>query len=363
MDPGQDESDKLIGKVEKEIKKHYSKAKKEVKQKFEDYNRRFGVKDEIKKKQLKAGEITQQEYNDWRKGQIMMGERWKNQLEDLSTDLLNSHNIARSIVNGYLPQAYAIGHNYGTFQIEKGINMSTSYTLYDKSTVERIIKDNPQLLPSLNPKSETARKIREGKIKKWSQKQIQSNCLQGILQGESIPQIAERISNITLQEAKSTIRYARTMITGAENAGRTDSYKRAESMGIELEQQWLATLDDRTRDEHREMDGEHVPVGEEFSNGCRYPGDPLGDPEEIWCCRCTLVPLLTGIPELNQNDDLSDTDLRSTSHMEQESYNEWKKSHMKSQPILSQKQKGESIKNAFIGKYKSAAKRLKDVEP
>ena len=29
MDPGQDESDKLIGKVEKEVKKHYSKAKKD----------------------------------------------------------------------------------------------------------------------------------------------------------------------------------------------------------------------------------------------------------------------------------------------------------------------------------------------
>ena len=284
MDAGQEETEKLLEQIEKDVIDFYSVAKDDIEKKFNDFNRKFNVKDKIKRKQLKAGEITQEEYNKWRQGQLMAGNRWKQQLDVLSTDLLNAHNIAKSIVNGYIPEAYAIGHNFGTYQIESGIQMGTSYTLYDRQTVERIIKDNPQLLPELNPLSETAQKIADGKIKKWEQKQIQSNCLQGILQGESIPQIAERISNITQQEAKSTIRYARTMTTGAENAGRTDSYKRAEDMGIEMEQQWLATLDGRTRHSHRQMDGEHVPIGKKFSNGCEYPGDPDGPAAEIWNC-------------------------------------------------------------------------------
>ena len=360
MDAGQEETEKLLEQIEKDVIDFYSVAKDDIEKKFNDFNRKFNTKDKIKRKQLKAGEITQEEYNKWRQGQLMAGNRWKQQLDVISTDLTNAHNIARSMVNGYMPEMYAIGHNFGTYQIENIGRISTSYTLYDRQTVERLIRDNPDLLPALKPQSETARRIAEGKIKRWTKAQIQSNCLQGILQGESIPEIAERISNITQQEAKSTIRYARTMTTGAENAGRTDSYKRAEDMGIEMEQQWLATLDGRTRHSHRQMDGEHVPIGKKFSNGCKYPGDPDGPAAEIWNCRCTLIPMLTGIPELEEDNGLSKLEVRETSKLN-ESYQDWKKGHGKSEPILKQKETGEAIKWAFIKQYKEASERLKDV--
>ena len=55
-------------------------------------------------------------------------------------------------------------------------------------------------------------------------------------------------------------RYARTMMNGAENAGRNDSYIRANEMGIELEVTWLATLDERTRHSHRLLDRQTRPV-------------------------------------------------------------------------------------------------------
>ena len=284
MDAGQIESERLLKQIERDVIGFYGEAKKDIEHKFNEFNRKTKIKEEIKRKQLKAGEITQDEFNNWLSGQIIAGERWKEQLEVLSSDLTNAHNIAQSMVNGYMPEMYAIGHNYGTYQIEKIAKMSTSYTLYDRQTVERLIRENPEILPKLKPLSKTAKDIRDGKIKKWEKRQIQSTCLQGILQGESIPEIAERISKITMQDAKSTIRYARTMTTGAENAGRINSYKRAENMGIEIEQQWLATLDNRTREEHREMDGEHVKIGEKFSNGCEYPGDPNGDPATVWNC-------------------------------------------------------------------------------
>lgn len=362
MDAGQQETEKLLEQIEKDVIDFYSVAKDDIEKKFNEFNRKFNIKDEVKRKQLKAGEITQEEYNKWRQGQLMAGQRWQQQLDVISTDLTNAHNIARSMVNGYMPEMYAIGHNYGTYQVEKIAKLSGSYTLYDRQTVERLIKDNPDLLPALKPMSETARRIADGRIKAWNKKQIQSTCLQGILQGESIPEIAERISNITGQEAKSTIRYARTMTTGAENAGRVNGYKRAEKMGIEMEQQWLATLDSRTRHSHRDLDGEHVKVGEEFSNGCAYPGDPNGPPSEIWCCRCSLVPMLTGIPELEERNDLSNISERDTSHMEELTYADWKKGKEKPQPIEKQKKTGETIKWKFINEYKRAAERLKDVK-
>lgn len=44
---------------------------------------------------------------------------------------------------------------------------------------------------------------------------------------------------------------------------------------------WVATLDDRTRDEHAAMNGETVPFDSPYPNGDMYPGE--SDP---WNCRC-----------------------------------------------------------------------------
>ncbi len=44
-------------------------------------------------------------------------------------------------------------------------------------------------------------------------------------------------------------------------------------------------------------DGERVPVGGKFSNGCRYPGDLEAAYAETMNCRCTLVPVVAGIDQ------------------------------------------------------------------
>ena len=68
-------------------------------------------------------------------------------------------------------------------------------------------------------------------------------------------------------------------------------------MGIKLKQEWLATLDGRTRHSHRQLDGERREVGKRFSSGCRYPGDPQAAYAEICNCRCTLVAAVDGIDQ------------------------------------------------------------------
>jgi hypothetical protein len=90
------------------------------------------------------------------------------------------------------------------------------------------------------------------------------------------------------------IRSARTIVTGAENKGRQDSYARAEADGIILQKQWLATNDGRTRHSHAALDGAIVDQDKKFDNGLMYPGDPSGRPEEVYNCRCTLVAKVNG---------------------------------------------------------------------
>ncbi len=294
-DLGHKETDEALGKLERRIKKVYVQAYEETEAKLQDYLSRFATKDKIKQEQLRAGKITQDEYNYWRKGQVMIGKRWQEMVDSLASDYTNANRLAMSMVGDSLPGVYALNHNYGTFQVEKGSMVDTSYTLYDRSTVERLIRDNPNLLPKA--------KVNIPKDLRWNKQHINNAVLQGILQGESNDKIASRLRTVTNMNHVAAIRNARTMTTGAENAGRTDSYKRAAEMGIELEQEWLATLDGRTRDSHRALDGERIPLAKDkwhpakFSNGCRYPGDPGGPPWEVYNCRCTLVVAIKGIDQ------------------------------------------------------------------
>lgn len=294
-DLGHKETDEALGKLERRIKKVYVQAYEETEAKLQDYLSRFATKDKIKQEQLRAGKITQDEYNYWRKGQVMIGKRWQEMADSLAADYTNANRLAMSMVGDSLPGVYALNHDYGTFQVEKGSMVDTSYTLYDRSTVERLIRDNPNLLPKA--------KVNVPKDLRWNKQHVNNAVLQGILQGESNDKIASRLQTVTSMNHAAAIRNARTMTTGAENAGRTDSYKRAAEMGIELEQEWLATLDGRTRDSHRALDGERIPLAKDkwhpakFSNGCRYPGDPEGPPWEVYNCRCTLVAAIKGIDQ------------------------------------------------------------------
>jgi len=134
--------------------------------------------------------------------------------------------------------------------------------------------------------------------------------------------IAKRFQSVTNMTESAAMRNARTAVTGAENAGRIDSYIRAEKMGIKMKQMWIATLDSRTRDSHAMLDGEQREVGKKFSNGCRFPGDPSGPGEETYNCRCTVVAMVEGA-------DPYSPDLRPSNYLKDEglTYDQWKEMH------------------------------------
>lgn len=63
----------------------------------------------------------------------------------------------------------------------------------------------------------------------------------------------------------------------------------ADNENFEMEKQWIAIEDNRTRlsHSHAGVDGERVPLDAPYSNGLMFPGDPNGDAEEVCNCRCT----------------------------------------------------------------------------
>lgn len=66
----------------------------------------------------------------------------------------------------------------------------------------------------------------------------------------------------------------------------------AESLDATVTKTWVSSLDERTRDSHRDANGQTVPVDKPFKVGgakLRQPGDPLGPPEEVINCRCAVT--------------------------------------------------------------------------
>lgn len=318
------QTDQILKQIEGRLRKEYKRAAKETQQKLNDFLNKYQEKDKLKKQEYREGKMSWDEYRQWRKNQILTAKRWREMQKALAMDLHNVNKIAKSITQGYMPEVYALNHNYSTFQIEKGSRVDTSYTLYDRHTVERLFRENPKLLPDPSPDSKTGKLLAKNKDLRWNRQRIQSELTQGLLQGESIPEIAKRMQKVTDSNYKSAVRNARTMTTGAENAGRVDSYKRAEGMGIKMTQCWVATLDGRTRHSHRSLDGEEIEVGGTFSNGCRYPGDPNGSPSDVYNCRCSLISQLKGF-----ETDITDMSVRRNEKLGNMTYDEWKKEKAK----------------------------------
>ena len=125
-DEGHEETEKVLEELEKRINKEYAQAEKEIQAKIDDYMRRFKIKDDIRRKAVEEGKLSEEDYLQWRTGQIAVGERWEEMKDAIAKDLTETAEIAKGISIGYMPDVYAINHNYGTFQVEKAAHINTS---------------------------------------------------------------------------------------------------------------------------------------------------------------------------------------------------------------------------------------------
>ena len=311
-DPAHIATDLILAQLLDEIRKIYEQATREAQEKVDEYLGWFEEADQIARERWKDGEITEQEYKNWRTSHLLTSNRFRDLAQQLAQDMANADMIAASIINGHLPDVYALNHNYATYEVEHQSLVDTSYTLYDRQTVERLLRENPDLLPWESV-------VKYPEVERWNEQLVSSIAAQSILQGEDVPTLARRISEtLPTRNQNAAMRDARTIITSAENGGRIDAYNRAEGMGIKLKKQWMATLDGRTRHSHRKLDQEKRDTNEAFSNGCMFPGDPNGAPAEVYNCRCCLVTQIEGF-EWQQAE--------TSPKLGYVSYEEWKEGH------------------------------------
>lgn len=312
-DEGYIETERLLFNLTAELESVYGIAYEEMLEKAEKYLAWFSVEDEKKRKLYENGDLSKDEYLRWRRTAMLTGRNYYEVIDVLAQDLTSSNLIASSIINGYTPEVYATNTNYMQYTIEKGLNAHTSFALFDEQTVEKLIRDKPDLLPKSV--------VNIPKDLQWNKTKLNSAILQGILQGETINKVAARLAAVTDMNRNSAIRNAATMLTSVQNAGRNDSIIRAEQMGVKIRKRWLATLDGHTRPSHRQADGEIREIGRPFSNGLQYPGDPHGAAAEVYNCRCCLVSQVD-----KQQNELPDRFTKELGRWNT-SYSEWKNQH------------------------------------
>jgi len=284
-------TDKQIKRLAERIRYHYRKSASELKKKAQKHLDSYERNRVKMAAMLSNGEITPDEFAQWKSKWAVIAARDQKMIADLTESAQHATAEARSMISSEAPSVFAECANWSAYEIDRAIGRRIGFDILDKDTVLYMMHRDPKVLPI------SQKTMLRGATAKWHSQKLTSALTQGILQGESVKDVAKRIAGISAIDSRAAEKAARTALTCAENKGRQHSYERAAELGVEGEKEWLATLDDRTRDSHREMDGVRVKVDEKFPNGLEEPGDPDGEPEEVWNCRCTMTLVVPEVAE------------------------------------------------------------------
>lgn len=263
MDKAHNKTDKLLDDLEKDLLKVYSKAyteiSKEIKKILDNPNFKEGVNNYALISKLK---------------------RFKTMQVNIAKEIENINKGAVKDIEVLLDNVTELNYEFAKDSITLKVD-DLSWGVINPTTYKEVLKEqaNPLFYLAVDSLSERTRIYTA----------IKKELALGLVQGESIADIAKRIQKVLNSNYKSAVRIARTETTRAENASRLEAFKHAESLGIKQKKIWVATADKRTRDSHRKLNGEEVDLDKPFSNGLMYPGDPTGDAKQVVNCRCAMI--------------------------------------------------------------------------
>lgn len=375
-DTAHDVTDRLLEELEKRISEEYAVAEMEITAELEEYLASFEAKEAIWLEAVQNGKKSQKEYDLWKQQQMLVGGKWRALRDTIAYELTATNQLAKEIAYNLMPTIYALNFSYGTYQIEKASGIDTLFHGYSKEAVRLLFDKEDKLYHEAGIK--LSRKIALNIDLEWNKQQIQSIMMQGILQGESIPHLATRLQKgasqpfdasdiknahkktaeqiaqeVAEKNRKAAIRNTRTMTTYVENKGRENAYERAEDLGLECMKVWKATYDNRTRHEHRLLNGEKVPVGEKFEvDGWEIsePGDPTAPGFLIYNCRCRLAVEYVGFERKRDYKSKYNPSLMGMS------YDEWVNAKPESRRITYQEEVGKAVAAAYRAEYRRMKK-------
>lgn len=263
------QADKLSDITEKELIKAYSLALKEIRGYMAEVYEKHGTPDGLPYSEM-------QKYNRMKS----LEEQIKKVLFELTGK--NAKTLEQTLKDIYELSYYSTG-----FALESESQVKLSYAMINEEVISQSVQ-NPISGLTLNDRLE---KNRIELIYR-----VRQEITQGLILGESYQKMAKRLKDTFEGDAKKAVRVAQTESHRIKNSARYDSLQHAQAKGIELKKVWVSTLDSKTRDRHRSLDGQKVDVDQPFKSGgatAMYPGG-FGIASQDVNCRCTFISVLDG---------------------------------------------------------------------
>ena len=346
-DLGHEWTQEQIDRLERRIRESYREAIDDIQAKMDAFIARFLAKDEELRKRLEAEKITQADYQMWLNGQVFQRKRWQATLDDLTETLARANQLAMQIINDAVPEAFAYNANWAAYNFEKeldrrgynlyivnrpkgiepedkreapvgGARVQFGWGLYNVDAVKRLLRDEPNLLPPS--------RVDIPKDKRWNMGNITRQIMQGIVQGESLEQVARRLPKVAEMNIDSARTHARTALTAAQNAGRLEQMYRqrelARTFGMTVQKKWKSAKDTHVRKSHGILDGQIQELEDPFTvygKTIMYPGAPEAAPELVYNCRCAISAYYPDSPPQNakmRDDDPERKPIRSMTYQE-----------------------------------------------
>lgn len=326
-DYGVNYTDAELKKFEKKINTVYKQAEMDIKKKMKDFNAKYKIKEAKYLQQLHDGQITQEQFDSWKKGQVFQGKQWQAKKDQIADTLLNANKISANIMNGQMTNIFAVNASFMSYSLENKVGVNFGFGVYDSATISNLLKNEPNILPKYQ--------IKGVKDTAWNKKKVNRQVTLGIIEGESLDKIADRLgTTLGVQNKKAMLTQARTAMTSAQNAGREFSLQSAKDLGINVQKEWMCTLDGRTRDWHRMLDGQKQPLDKPFEvDGLKikFPGDPEAVPGMVYNCRCTMVGDIVDYPSTyDRYDNIDGVPIKNMT------YQEWAAAKAKGEDISPQ---------------------------
>lgn len=284
-----DPTDPLLKKIEKKLKQLYQEAYNEAAKKIA----------EVLSKIEFSKDMTPQE----RYTLALKYNRFSKLQEDLTKAYRQTSIDAIKMLNGELVNVYDLNYNKTIADLKK-LNLDlidpdklSKFTTIDKDAIKKVLTEEVKPLTKLA--------LDNLKNADFIRSEIETQLLQGIMQGDSIPNIARRIKAVTEKTLKDAVRIARTETTRVEASARSSVGDKGNKLGFEMLKQWVATADERIRHAHVEADGQIVAQDDYFIVGgekLKYPGDVAGSPENVINCRCTIINIINDGSYVRQSD-------------------------------------------------------------
>lgn len=179
----------------------------------------------------------------------------------------------KELLDRLVKDLYDRSISLGAESVANELGVSMAFDIVDPSSLQYI----------------SVRRLKVVGVLNTVKKQIRSAIHDGMQDGESIDQIANRIKSVFKTSTKRAKTIARTEVIGTTNFGR---FGQMQHTGY-TRKKWFTAKDERVRSDHAKMHGESVEIGNKWilpdGSQLRYPGDYMGTAKQVINCRCIEV--------------------------------------------------------------------------